>query len=86
MSSPYPRIRLAILYVEEILCVKPDEPGETAWQLLMSTSWSPKRVRDVIVEQFEAPEGSNPAKVAEMRAQMDLPEFQTYIAGKMGAM
>lgn len=83
----YPHVTHATAFVELIICeANPGEP-ESAWDMLLRSGKSPDWVIDALktVVADEVAIGS-PGKHAEALAEMDHPEFRTYICGKMGLM
>jgi hypothetical protein len=84
--DPYARIHTAIAYVLGVMCgacrTVPLK-DKTSWQCMIEWGWTPDRVVAFIKD--ECDKLGDEGNFAQARAQMDLPEFRTYILGKMGA-
>lgn len=85
--DPYHHIRHTTMFVEQIMCVPGDGLPTGIWGDMMSLGLPPDKVvvgckmlGDI---QAEDPKVEQYRKTT--RAEMDRPEFLTYIAGKMGA-
>lgn len=86
-ANPYAPIALAVIWVEGIVCTPPhDEPGESAWDLMVRVGAPPDEMIDAIRGALDETiaESDAPGRMPIARAQMDLPLFRTYIMGRLG--
>lgn len=83
--AAYPNARVAIAYVEVIICVPPKPGEEPAWDMVLreNPGVTPRQMAEAlrIVLKDEAA-----ARAQEAREQMLHPEFLAYLKGKMGCM
>ncbi len=84
----YPNVRLAVSFVELIMCgTTPDDP-ESTWDMLISAGYTADKmlagIKWVMEDEVNDPIGFPSDKIAAARAQLDHPEFRTYLAGKLG--
>ncbi len=90
MFRRYPNAQHAISYVEMFVLVAPSPGEESAFQLLCSTSMSPREVVNTLRETIEDTEDPITTIAPEMRdtisREMTTADFVNYIAGLMGAM
>lgn len=87
IGDAYPTIRHLVYYVESILCDRGEE-GESCWDIILTRLKTPREVANLIAEMIQEDDTDSviPAIVWEaLRREVRLPAFQTYIAGKMGA-
>jgi hypothetical protein len=90
LLNAYPQVPHAVAWVELFLCDAgdPEDPtfGEvSSWQMMMDAKWSPEEVLATIKRALaEEIEEENKGKYREALAEMDLPQFRTYLLGKMG--
>ena len=91
--STYRKCAAAVAWVELFICADGLDDTESGWDVLMTHVTSPDRMvrelRELLDEDVSDPDdgpvlGSLTSQLPTIRAEMDHPDFTTYIAGKMG--
>lgn len=83
LFAAYPQITHAVSFVEHILCV-PESHPESAWDMITRRKGPDDVVRLCKAAANDAATEEGGGFVA-ARAEMDHPQFDTYVRGKMGA-
>ena len=89
LMRTYPSVRHAIAYVETFMCPTELDDGDV-FAVFRGLNWNPRQVIDFMREALDdgrvSEEKGAVIPNAQARAEMDRPEFLTYVTGKMGAM
>lgn len=88
----YPGCPAAIAWLELFVCAPVEGSPESVWQLLMTVTQNPtdmvRELQELIDTELAEPEyqyqSALASKLPTIRAEMEHPDFTTYIAGKMG--